>query len=441
MVAAEPATSGLPEVVRQRLVALSAGVLESLDSDKLPPALRPVMSFARQRRARVAAAPIMAALDDDDFRGRIAAQLRPSKAELAAALDAGESVAVDPVEVAAMVYLLRPPSWETRLRAVITTIDAEGAVVGADMEVIRLRGQLARLQTELGRSRAKSREQLTALRSENSELRRSAAGERTRLRQGKQAAEIAAVDSQQRAEALERRVAGAQSEQRRQRSRVNELEAELLNHRQADRESRGHEAMRARLLLDTIVDAARGLSRELALPPVSTLPADTLAKGETDIDEGRGRARALATDDPALLQQLLSVPRAHLLVDGYNVTKLAWPTIPLDAQRDRLVRELAPLAARSRAEVTVVFDGAELQHRPRVAPPRGVRVRFSPPGITADDVLLDLLSVEPVGRPLVVVSSDGEVATGATRSGARTVPSATLISLLGRGSRSVGGGV
>lgn len=63
-------------------------------------------------------------------------------------------------------------------------------------------------------------------------------------------------------------------------------------------------------------------------------------------------------DDPALVEQLLRLPCAHL-VDGYNVTMSAWPELPPDRQRDRLVAGLTAVAARTGAEVTVVFDPAE----------------------------------------------------------------------------------
>jgi predicted RNA-binding protein with PIN domain len=132
-----------------------------------------------------------------------------------------------------------------------------------------------------------------------------------------------------------------------------------------------------------------------------------------------------------LLEQLLALPRAHLLVDGYNVTKNGWSGMPLDAQRARLVRELAPVAARSGAEITVVFDGADISARPVVAP-RGVRVIFSPADISADDVLRDLTRAEPVGRPVVVVSSDREIREAVVVAGARSLPSATLLALLAR---------
>ena len=39
-----------------------------------------------------------------------------------------------------------------------------------------------------------------------------------------------------------------------------------------------------------------------------------------------------------------------------------------------------------------------------------MRVLFSPLGVIADDVIRELVAAEPQGRPLVVVSSDQEVA-------------------------------
>ncbi|MCZ9337093.1 NYN domain-containing protein, partial [Streptomyces sp. TRM76130] len=71
-------------------------------------------------------------------------------------------------------------------------------------------------------------------------------------------------------------------------------------------------------------------------------------------------ARALSEYDPAVLDQLLALPQAHLVVDGYNVTKTGYPQMPLEKQRLRLLGQLSQLAAQTGAEVTCVFDGAEL---------------------------------------------------------------------------------
>ena len=188
--------------------------------------------------------------------------------------------------------------------------------------------------------------------------------------------------------------------------------------------------------METIGQAAQGLRRELALGPPTTLPGDLVAEESgasvpTAVRPGGLPSRALAPDDPARLDLLLTLPRVHLVVDGYNVTKTGYGELSLEQQRGRLVAGLAVLAAQTGAEVTVVFDGAE-----RVAPapvaPRGVRVLFSRAGETADEVVRQLVRAEPVGRPVVVVSSDREVADGVRRSGAHAIGAVALVRRLGR---------
>jgi len=441
MAVQRPAPPLLPDVVRQRLVTLTADALEHLDSDTLPAALRPVMSFARARRTRLAAGVIAGALEDDGFRRRVAAQVRPGRAGLAAALDNGDPIAADPVDVAALSYLLRPPSWVVVLEDALGRIEQGGSNGEDTGQVVRLRDQVAAVRAELSQVRATHRKDVAALKADNATLRRRLASEQHDAAQARDGSRAAATDLERLREEAARQSSAAQAEQRRLRSRLAEVTADLNASRQADRGDRVSEAVRARLLLDTLVEAAQGLRRELALPPVRTLPADSVHATDPAVTD-RLVTRALSPTDPALLEQLVSLPRAHLLVDGYNVTKLAWPTTPLEGQRTRLLRELAPLGARNGCEITAVFDGAELTHRPATAPPRGVRVRFSPAGVTADEVLLELVRAEPAGRPVVVVSSDAEVAAGAVRAGARSIPSATLVSLLGsRGTRAVGGDV
>lgn len=421
----------LPEAVRQRLVAMTLDVLGSLGD--LPPSLRPVAGFAPQRRTRLAAAPIAAALQDDEFRARVAGQVRPGRADLVEALERGDPVAADPVEVAAVAYLFQPTGWQQALAQAVSRLDeAAPAAVDREEELTRLRRQVDEARADLSEVRERLRQQVSQLKADNADLRRKLGAERSRAKQAAEDAATAQAAEQATRDDAGRQVAAAQVEARRLQTRVEELVADATRTRQSDRAERGGEAMRARLLLDALLASAQGLRRELALPPVDTLPADTLGEADERPVAAPG-GRAMDPADPALLEQLLAVPRVHLLVDGYNVTKLEWGGSSLEEQRTRLLRELAPVAARSGAEVTVVFDGADLRHRPAVTAPRGVRVRFSPAGVTADEVLRDLVRAEPEGRTVVVVSSDREVAGSATKPGARAVPAVALVRLLGRG--------
>ena len=64
------------------------------------------------------------------------------------------------------------------------------------------------------------------------------------------------------------------------------------------------------------------------------------------------------------------LPQVHLIIDGYNVTKTGYGDLPLSDQRSRLVSGVGVLHAQTKAEVTVVFDGAELDAPVAVQAPR-----------------------------------------------------------------------
>ena len=199
------------------------------------------------------------------------------------------------------------------------------------------------------------------------------------------------------------------------------------------KEARAVDDARLWLLLETIGQAAVGLRRELALEPAAKLPADYVAEqtAERPGMPGRGEARALDADDPARLDQLLGLPKVHLIVDGYNVTKRGFGDLSLEQQRGRLVSALGGLAAQSRAEVTVVFDGAEkIVGLPGLL--GGCGSCSARKGETADELIRRLVRAEPAGRPVVVVSSDREVADGVRRHGAYPLSSDTLLRRLAR---------
>ena len=106
-------------------------------------------------------------------------------------------------------------------------------------------------------------------------------------------------------------------------------------------------------------------------------------------------------------------------------------------QRRRLVDALAELAARTGAEVEVVFDGAEGAGPAPVpsAGRRAVRVRFSAPDVEADDVVIERAGAIPADRPVVVASSDRRVQDGARARGANVLGADQLMALLRGGGR------
>lgn len=428
----------LPEGVRRRVVALTADAFGALTVAELPPPLRQYARFTPTRRAKFAGNAMAAALESDAvFRQRIAGRVREAQPELADALEQGTPpAAADPLDVAAAAYVLRPEGWVKLVAAAgeeAQRARAERAGEEADRELVRLRDELAQTRAQARSDAERARADLEAARKENESLQRKLRSALSDVKRG--AASVrkaeAALDSERTRAAAEK--TAADSELRRLKTRIAEVEAALESSRRAAREGRSVEDMRLRLLLDTVLDAAQGLRRELALPPADVHPADTVEAVEPGRMTPKDIAtRALSETDPALLDQLLALPQAHLVVDGYNVTKTGYPTMPLDKQRLRLLGGLAVLAAQTGAEMTCVFDGAELAAPVLLAPPRGVRVLFSKPGVTADELIRQLVRAEPPGRPVVVVSTDREVADGVAKAGARPVASALLLKRLAR---------
>jgi predicted RNA-binding protein with PIN domain len=428
----------LPEGVRRRVVALVSDAFGDLTVTELPAQLRQYARFTPTRRAKFAGNAMAAALENDTlFRQRIGERLRESQPELAAAVEAGSPpAAADPVDVAAAAYVLRPVGWVKLVAAAgeeVQRADAERADEETRRELDRLREELAQARTQTKSETERLRAELDAARKEADSLQRKLRSALNEVKRGEAAVRRGKAEADVLRSEAAAQISAAESETRRLRARLGEAEASVEAHRRASREGRSVEDMRLRLLLDTVLDAARGLRRELALPPSSIRPADSVDAVEPGAMSPKDIAtRALSETDPALLDQLLALPQAHLIVDGYNVTKTGYPQLPLEKQRLRLLGGLAVLAAQSGAEMTCVFDGAELAAPVLLAPPRGVRVLFSKPGVTADELIRQLARAEPPGRPVVVVSTDREVADGVAKAGARPVASVLLLKRLSR---------
>ena len=171
-----PGPSDLLAPVRQRLVALVAAALPDVVSPPAP--LRRVRDFAPARRARAGAAPILAALEDDDFRAAVA------RAVARAATPEPD----DPASLAARAWLSRPEGWRETLAGAngqlagdpppngpgpgTTPVGGDrGGDGGGDGDAPELRERLQRAERVLG-----------DLRSENARLRHTLGEERRTTR-------------------------------------------------------------------------------------------------------------------------------------------------------------------------------------------------------------------------------------------------------------------
>ncbi|MFD2353524.1 NYN domain-containing protein [Nonomuraea ferruginea] len=424
--------------MRLNVVDLAAQVLGSMPAAAVPPPLRGIAKFDPRKRARLGGAPIAAQLENDkDFRVAVAEHVTAGWPELVSSLAEGNvPPAADPVLVAAAAYLTRPPGWEEMIEAARTDLERNAAAAeGAEREevVSRLREQLAAQKSAAKEEVDRLREQLKAARGRTptcaassttpvSGRRRPCSGPRRWNRPPR------TPGPRPRPSAAPARpsCAGCASAWPTWRNSSKPRAGPPARGAASRTPASGCCSTRCRT-------PPPGCAGSWRCPPPSPGPPTRWPPSP-----GRRRAcggclaRALADDDPQLLDQLLALPQVHLIIDGYNVTKTGYGTLTLADQRNRLMTGLGGLVAQTRVEVTVVFDGAELNAPVQVVAPRGVRVLFSAPGEIADDLIRQLVRAEPPGRAMAVVSSDREVAESVRRMGARPVPSALLLRRLGR---------
>ena len=408
--------------MQRQLLRWAADTLGELPADRLPATLRSVARFRAGRRASLGAAALVTALDGDNaFRAAVAEHVR------GAAVD--WSTEGDLVARAAAAQLWDLPTAAQLLDEAATS-DERGAL---RREIERLTGELAASAPRSGPGSSRPRPGDTG----DSDQPDKAALDRLRQRLRDQGSALraarddaAAADERATAELKLLRVAHErlQAELRNARERLDQeqtradrAQQQLSILRAEDRSGREAAHRRVELLLDTVERAGLGLRREWQLTVGGPDPADRVAAS-------LAAPVAPLTGDTTTLNGLLALPHAHLIVDGYNVTKTGYQQLTLAEQRDRLVRELAAVVTRTSTEITVVFDGAAV-----VVPQarfRGVRVLYSPAGVSADDVIRRLVAAEPVGRVLLVVTADREIIQSVVRSGARSVSPTLLLSAI-----------
>jgi predicted RNA-binding protein with PIN domain len=411
-----------------------------MQEDDVPASLRAIRRFTPAKRTRLGAPTIGAALENDPaFRAAVQARVRDGLPDLASAVDAGSEVpAVPAADVAAVAYVLDAPDWRARVEALRLP-----ATAGAgDRETADRRHEKREAARAAAREEAaRLRDEVAGLRRELDEVRRALGRAESAVRRSGQSLEEAqarAANVETQKQSLERELS---AEVRRLRGRLRDAEASAAAARRGTRSDRDAQGARLRVLLDTVTSAAAGLRRELDLPATIVRPVDLVTEGETVAESSplgetlAALRRGRAGDDPALVDEILAVPGIHLIVDGYNVTKLGYASLTLEDQRSRLLAGLGALAARSSGvELTCVFDATAAAARPVAAgTPRGVRVLYSALGELADQLIVRLAAAEPQGRPVVVVTNDREVIETVRRSGAEALPSAALLGRLDRG--------
>ena len=464
-----PGDAIVPEALLHPILDSAGDVLRGLAPDEVPVVLRAITGFDRRGLARgPARQQLRRSLDiDPAFRAR-AVEAFLSRPEVQNALDTWRpdsciDLVVEATErgdlplLASMLYARQPPGWEFGLGAACgayaqTRHDEDE---NADQRALHVRiEELEEARRRADHTRAEAME--TARRFEQ-ELREERRSRRARDVDSERRVGDAArrVDELERALEVARRQADAShGRQQAASDRVRVLEEELKatrtqlddvrnklrgatapgsGLRQEDLQALADAASLAQRLADGlagVVAHARGKGALPAKTEKSDKPAKAGAKSPTRRSV-LTPPPGLMADVPEAIDAMLRRPGVAVVLDGYNVSMTAWPEVSVAEQRDRLMGALAEMALRTRAAVTVVFDGADVG---RVAPPRrpGVRVVFSPPGEKADPVVVREIAALPLPTPVLAVSSDQWVRVHSEQQGARAVSSDAFLAALRR---------
>jgi predicted RNA-binding protein with PIN domain len=192
----------------------------------------------------------------------------------------------------------------------------------------------------------------------------------------------------------------------------------------------------ARALADAADDARKLASAlERLRARIAAGPAPVAAPVRVPAERPLARRRVpvlpsgLIATSVAGLEAMLSDDDVLLVIDGYNVTKQAWPETTASDQRERLGIAVTSLHRRCGCGVLCVFDGDGTGSRPAIR--RGdIRVVFSDSGEEADEVIVREIANVPKRIAVVVASSDAWIKEHAEAEGAVVVPAESLLALL-----------
>jgi predicted RNA-binding protein with PIN domain len=463
------AAPGIPaRQLRQAIEAALRVARQGEEADPIepaPPALRRYVSFARLPAPALDAARRVID-DDDEFRSRVA-----------------DAVTADEVGEAGWLWLNRPPGWEERLGEVVGRAERRREDASAARDERSLRRKIDELEEALRRldvAAAGDRQQALALRAEV-DAERSRRRAAARVAEEHQAGRSAAEANLERATAELAQLAGELAQLAGEQARVTderdlalarvaELEHQLTQLARADRtrpaenpasDVGGAEPFAAgdgvpeavvpaapevdrEALTRTIAAASAALAEASALlegapagsrPPSIGIPAADEVRPALRRPPTRQRVKlpgGVLDDGVEAAEHLVRVPNALLLVDGYNISNALAPGQTLKEQRSRLVDALSELQARTGTAVEVVFDGAPGPDTWITGGRPPVHVQFSPPGVEADDVLVERIASLPATRPVILATSDRDLRDRARRHGANLLGARQLLAVMRR---------
>jgi hypothetical protein len=372
----------------------------------------------------------------------------------------------DLLDEAGMLWLTRPEGWEASIAA-LGSAHAEAAPGDAQSELRRAErrrdaaeqvaqrtlAELVALRVELDRvqhAHSTADAEMAELRRERDALRGEAAAHHTELRRAVN--RLATAQSRLEAQRVESLAATKRADDaERMRDAVLADRADGHGERTDGSDRTSVEAVLAgagEVAADLARQAeqARSMAHDLgrlagrlaSLEPAAPVPLPGTSATKRPGRRGRRSLRlpvglpgGVYGSSSAAAEFLVRHPGMVVLVDGYNVAKLGWPQLELEAQRERMVVTAEDVARRWGTDLTVVFDGADIVGASAPAR-RLVRVAFSPAGVSADDLLRAEVDQLPIDRAVVVVTNDQAIVADVRADGANTLGSDQFLAVARR---------
>lgn len=410
-----------------------------------PVGLKPFLKMNRIDRAGLAVVR-QALVGDPQFRGQL-----------------GAVATIEMADDLGVVWLQRGDGWVAQVRQLHTQMQA--------------RAQAEAELTELRRSeRRREAAELVAARAQAEVLHQRGGVERERGR--RELAEAAIEDATKTAQRANQEASRLRNELTKSATRSALLSEQLgaaqqalvsANHRileleqlrdqlLADRASAPQQAAmnsssvaQATLEISQVVGAADALEHAIAatsevttllkrtasmLTPHPNHPSGSSGPRQTNMEKRRTPRRPIAVpgglhgNSLAVAAHFMRTARVEVVVDGYNLAKQAWPRLALLDQRERCIEAMEDLARRYGCSIVVIFDGADVIGAN--AGRRLVRVAYSPAGVSADDVIRDVVARIDDHVPVVVATDDQAIIVSVRAMGANVVTCAQLITAAGR---------
>jgi len=402
-----------------------------------PAGLRPFLKLNRLDRQSMRAVR-RAIVGDPDFRGRI-----------------GSVATADMVDPIGVVWLQQPPGWqqtvvelhaaaqiaaeesttEAALRraekrreaAELASARAHAEMLGHHDALARERSRADRAAEHAERAMAEAaalRTEFVGVRREAERLRVTADSERARA----DVAEGAADDLRQRLAEVEAVRDEILAREAAARSGIDDAMSSSQQSRVANNSAARalrQAAAATRNLADALANAGTALLDEESAPEHAPTRHKTSSRHRAERRTPIAIPGGVYGDSVAATLHLLRTSGVCVVVDGYNVAKLAWPQAELIEQRQRCIDLLEDVVRRFGTDVRVVFDGAEVVGAS--AGRRLIRVQYSPPGVTADDVIRADVAALSARTPVVVVTNDQAIVNDVRSQGANIVTSDGLL--------------